>query len=125
MEQQCIVAYMADSIQDILGKIKQFREERDWMQFHDSKSMTMSIAIEAAEVMEHFQWKSKEEIPAYVEKHKSEIADELADIAAYLFELSDNLGIDLLQAMHQKIKKNAEKYPIEKAKGVHTKYTEL
>lgn len=116
---------MADSIQEVIEKIRQFRDERDWMQFHDPKSMAASIAIEAGELLEHFQWKNKEEAEEYVKTHKDDVAEEMADVAAYLFELSDILGIDLLAAMHKKIEKNAAKYPVEKAKGVHTKYDKL
>jgi dCTP diphosphatase len=117
--------HMADSLQDTLKAIRQFRDERDWMQFHDPKSMAASIAIEAAELLEHFQWKSKEEAEQYAKTHKDEIADELADVATYLFELSENCGIDLVQAVQNKLKKNAQKYPIHKSKGVHTKYNQL
>jgi NTP pyrophosphatase (non-canonical NTP hydrolase) len=112
-------------IKEITGKIIQFRDERDWMQFHDPKNMAVSIILEASELLEHFQWKTKEEVEKYVMQNKSEIKDEIADIALYLFELADNLGISLSSAMEEKLKKNAAKYPIEKAKGKHTKYNEL
>ena len=110
------------AIQQLIEKIKKFREERDWMQFHDHKNMAISIVIEASELLEHFQWKSKEEVEKYTSEHKDEIEEEIADIAIYLFELADNLGIDLVRAMEQKLSKNAEKYPADKARGKHTKY---
>lgn len=116
---------MSISLDKLLERIRQFRDERDWMQFHDPKSMAASITIEAAELLEHFQWKNREEAEEYVKQHKEEIAEEIADVAMYLFELSDNLGIDLLDAMSKKLEKNAKKYPVEKAKGVHTKYNKL
>lgn len=112
-------------IKDITKKIIKFRDERDWMQFHDPKNMAVSLMLEASELLEHFQWKTKEEVEKYVADNKSEIKDEIADIALYLFELADNLGIDLIGAMDEKIKKNAVKYPVEKAKGKHTKYNKL
>jgi NTP pyrophosphatase (non-canonical NTP hydrolase) len=112
-------------IQRITEKLKKFRDDRDWMQFHNHKDMALSLALEAAEVLEHFQWKSPEEVEAYGKTHKGQIGEELADVAAYLFELADNLGIDLAKAMEKKIKKNAIKYPINKAKGKHTKYSKL
>ena len=112
-------------IKEIIGKIIQFRDERDWMQFHDPKNMAVSIILEASELLEHFQWKTKEEVEKYVMQNKSEIKDEIADIALYLFELADNLGISLSSAMEGKLKKNATKYPVEKAKGKHTKYNKL
>ncbi len=114
-----------DNIKYIIDKIKKFRDERDWMQFHDPKNMAVSIMIEAAELLEHFQWKTKEEVKKYIKNHKTEVQDEIADIAMYLFELSDNLGIDIIKAMDNKLQKNDQKYPIEKAKGKHTKYNIL
>ncbi len=114
-----------DNIEYILEKIKKFRDDRDWMQFHDPKNMSVSIMIEAAELLEHFQWKTKDEVQEYIKANKEEISDEIADIAMYLFELANNLGIDLVQAMDKKLKKNETKYPIEKAKSKHTKYNKL
>ena len=72
-------------INKITKKIIQFRDERDWMQFHDPKNMAVSIILEASELLEHFQWKTKEEVEKYVMQNKSEIKDEIADIALYLF----------------------------------------
>ena len=112
-------------ISEITGKILRFRDERDWMQFHDPKNMAVSIILEASELLEHFQWKTKEEVEKYVMQNNAEIKDEIADIALYLFELADNLGISLVGAMEEKLKKNEMKYPIEKAKGRHTKYNKL
>jgi len=112
-------------IKEITEKIIQFRDERDWMQFHDPKNMAVSIILEASELLEHFQWKTKEEVEKYVMQNSAEIKDEIADIALYLFELADNLGIRLQSAMEEKLKKNELKYPIEKAKGKHTKYNKL
>lgn len=112
-------------IDKILEKIRIFRDERDWMQFHDAKNMAVSIIIEASELLEHFQWRSGQEVEEYITKNKKELQDEIADIALYLFELADNLGIDLLAAMERKIEKNKKKYPVEKAKGKHTKYNKL
>ncbi len=114
-----------DRIKEITEKIKKFRDERDWMQFHDPKSMAASITIEAAELLEHFQWRKKEDVEEYIKTHKDHIAEEIADVAIYLFELVDNLGLDLIEIMEKKLKKNAEKYPVEKARGRDTKYNEL
>lgn len=112
-------------INEIIEKIKKFRDDRDWMQFHDPKNMAVSIIIEASELLEHFQWKSKEEVEKYVHENKTEVKEEIADIALYLFELADNLGVDLLEAMEQKLVKNDKKYPAAKARGKHTKYNKL
>ena len=112
-------------ISQITEKIERFRDERDWMQFHDPKNMAVSIILEASELLEHFQWKTTEEVEKYARQNHAEIKDEIADIALYLFELADNLGISLIDAMDQKLKKNEMKYPVEKAKGKHTKYDRL
>ena len=112
-------------VKSIIGKIKKFRDDRDWMQFHDPKNMAISIILEASELLEHFQWKTKDEVEKYVSTHRAEVQDEIADIAMYLFETADNLGIDLLSAMEKKLAKNVAKYPVAKAKGNAKKYTEL
>lgn len=112
-------------IQELIEKIKKFRDERNWMQFHNHKDMAISLVLEAAEVLGHFQWKSFEEIEKYVKQDKEDISDELADVAIYLFELADNVGIDLKKAVEKKLEKNAKKYPVEKSKGNAKKYTEL
>ena len=112
-------------IKEVTKKILKFRDERDWMQFHDPKNMAVSIILEASELLEHFQWKTAQEVDEYVKQNKADIKDEIADIALYLFELADNLGIDLISAMEEKLKKNEAKYPVEKAKGRHTKYDKL
>jgi NTP pyrophosphatase (non-canonical NTP hydrolase) len=112
-------------MQDILRKIRAFRDERDWMKFHDPKNLAVSITIEAAELLEHFQWKDEKAVDQHVRDNRDEIAEEIADVAMYLAELADNLGIDLIQAMEAKLEKNAKKYPVAKAKGVATKYDKL
>src|SRR3989338_6945685 len=99
-------------IKQLTEKIKKFRDERDWMQFHNHKDMAISLCLEAAEVLEHFQWKKPEEVDAHAEKCKDEIAEELADVAMYLFELADNLQIDLPKAIEAKLAKNFRKYPV-------------
>jgi dCTP diphosphatase len=112
-------------LKDLTAKIRKFRDERDWLQFHNHKDVALSLVLEAAEVLEHFQWKSPDEVKAHAQANKEEIADELADVAIYLLELADNVGIDLSKAIDAKMKKNALKYPVEKAKGKHTKYNKL
>ena len=112
-------------INALTEKIKKFRDERDWKQFHNHKDMALSLVLEASELLEHFQWKSSEEVQQHGELNKEEIAEELADVAMYLLEISDNLGVDLSDAIKKKLKKNAIKYPVEKARGKHTKYNKL
>ena len=112
-------------VRKLIQEIKKFRDDRDWMQFHDPKNMAISIVIEAAELLENFQWKKKEEVEKYVKEHRDEIEEEIADIAIYLFELADNMGIDITEAVRSKLRRNADKYPISKAKGKHTKYNKF
>ena len=109
----------------IQNSIREFRDDRDWMQFHNPKNLAISIALEAAELLEHFQWKSFDESESHAVSARDEIADEIADVSVYLIELADNLGIDLEQAILRKLEKNSTKYPAEKAKGNAKKYTEL
>ncbi|MEE9523237.1 MAG: nucleotide pyrophosphohydrolase [Thermodesulfovibrionales bacterium] len=116
---------MGSDLTGIIDKIKKFRDDRDWMQFHDPKNMAISITIEATELLEHFQWKSRAEAEEFAVNSRDSVEEEIADIAIYLFELADNLGIDLLDAMNRKIEKNAQKYPVEKAKGNAKKYNQL
>ncbi len=115
---------MAERLDEVREKIRAFRDERDWGQFHNPKDMAMALSIEAGELMEHFLWKGPEELDGRVEERREEIEDEMADIAIYLVELADNLGIDLLGAMERKMAKNAAKYPVEKVRGSSKKYTE-
>jgi dCTP diphosphatase len=116
---------LMSEIKALTEKIKKFRDERDWMKFHNHKDLALSLVLEAAEVLEHFQWKKPKEVEAHAKACKDEIADELADVAMYLFELADNLGIDLSKAIDVKLAKNAKKYPIHKARSNAKKYTEF
>ena len=109
---------MTDS-QEIIKALLQFRNERDWEQFHNPKDLALAINIEAAELLELFLWKKSEE--ADIEK----IKEELADVLAYTFLLAEKYNLDVKEIVLEKIKKNAEKYPIDKAKGIATKYNEL
>ena len=112
-------------IKELTAKMMAFREERDWKQFHNHKDVALSLVLEATEVLEHFQWKSPAEVEQHVREGRAELADELADVAWYLFELAHDLDIDLPSAIMTKMAKNAEKYPVAKCKGRHTKYNKL
>ena len=114
-----------NEIKSIQKKIRKFRDDRDWMQFHNPKNLACSISIEAAELLEHFQWKTFEESAAITAEKREAISHEVADIAVYLIEFADNMGIDLVAAIKEKMALNAAKYPISKAKGTATKYTAL
>ncbi|MBI5183147.1 MAG: nucleotide pyrophosphohydrolase [Nitrospinae bacterium] len=112
-------------MEELLKDIRQFNEERDWGQFHTPKNLAMSLAIEVAEVMEHFQWLTQEEGNNLSIDKKREISEELGDVMIYLVNLADKLNIDLLKAAQMKIEKNRRRYPITKAKGNSNKYLEL
>jgi NTP pyrophosphatase (non-canonical NTP hydrolase) len=106
-------------IEEITQKLIEFRDERDWKQFHNPKDLSLAISIEAAELLELFLWKDAEE--AKVEKVK----EELADVLAYAFLLAEKYQLDVKQIVLDKIAKNAEKYSVDKAKGTAKKYNEL
>lgn len=112
------------NLEEITEKIRHFRDERDWAQFHNPKDLAMALSIEASELMEHFLWKTPAELSARVEEKRAEIEDEIADVAIYLVELADLLGIDLFNAMQRKMEKNALKYPAEMVRGSSKKYSE-
>jgi NTP pyrophosphatase (non-canonical NTP hydrolase) len=103
-------------------KIIEFRDARNWKQFHTPKDLAISLSLEAGELLENFQWKSSEEA---VKTNLENIKDEIADVVIYALLLSHELGIDLEKAVIDKIKKNEQKYPFEKSFGSKKKYTEL
>jgi dCTP diphosphatase len=113
------------SIQELTERIVAFRDARDWKQFHNPKDMALSLVLEAGEVMEHFQWKNEKEMHEYLESHNSEVGEEVADVLYWILLMGHDFGIDVLDALENKLKKNIEKYPIEKAKGKSTKYDRL
>lgn len=115
---------MKKSIEEIQKEIVAFVNERDWKQFHYPKDVAISLSLEASELLECFQWKTTEEIESYLISNKSDIADELADVLYWVLLASHDFGIDIVEAVNQKMLKNAKKYPIEKARGSHKKYTE-
>lgn len=107
-------------------RLNEFRDARDWRQFHNHKDLALSMLLEAAEVLEHFQWKSPEEVVCYGKESKEKIAEEIADVLKYLVQLADNLEIeDIVETALQKLDADGKKYPVEKARGSHTKYTDL
>jgi NTP pyrophosphatase (non-canonical NTP hydrolase) len=112
-------------LKDHAERIRTFCQERDWEQFHNPKDLALSLVLEAAEVLEHFQWKSPDEMAKYVATNKNDIAEELADVYYWVVYLSDRIGVDLAKAFEEKMRQNEAKYPIAKAKGKHTKYNQL
>lgn len=116
---------MADSLADLQRAVGAFVAERDWAQFHTPKNLAMGVAIEAAEVMEHFQWSTGAESAAPDPARKAQIAQEMGDVLIYLVRLAEVLDIDLVAAAADKLAQNRVKYPVEKAKGRATKYLDL
>ena len=115
------------SIRDLTMRIVEFRDKREWKKYHTPKNLAISLVIEVGELLEHFQWKSDEEIFSDVQDPgvKEKVADELADVAIYTFLLANELGVDLEKAILDKLEKNEMKYPVELVKGKYVKYTEL
>ncbi|MBN2183700.1 MAG: nucleotide pyrophosphohydrolase [Candidatus Krumholzibacteriota bacterium] len=105
--------------------IVDFRDKRDWKQFHDSKNLSEAIVIEASELLEVFLWKTKEESQSLDPANLNKAADEIADVYIFLSLLCHELGLDLDEIVRKKLKKNEEKYPVDKARGSAKKYTEL
>jgi dCTP diphosphatase len=112
-------------MQDLTEKLRQFAAERDWEQFHSPKNLSMALAVEVAELMEHFQWLTEEQSRNLDQKTLAKVKEEIGDIHIYLVRLADQLDIDPILAAKEKLQKNAEKYPVEKAKGSAKKSTDL
>ena len=105
--------------QEIFKALLDFRDARDWEQFHNSKDLALAINVEAGELLELFLWKNADEA------NKEKIKEELADIFAFAFLLAKKMNFDIKDIVLEKIKKNGEKYPVEKSKGTAKKYNEL
>ena len=115
------------SFQELQAAVVRFRDERDWAQFHNPKDLALSVAIEAAELMELFQWKDVAEVEAFLAEPagKQRAAEEMADVLILLLSAADAMGVDLHAATLEKVAVNARKYPVDKAKGNARKYDEL
>ncbi|AKR43453.1 nucleotide pyrophosphohydrolase [Methylophilus sp. TWE2] len=115
---------MTDSIDALRARVNAFVEERDWAQFHSPKNLAMAMIVEAAEVVEHFQWMTEADSRQLDEETRQKVGQELADTFVYLLRIAEVCGINLIQAANAKIDLNAQKYPVEKCKGSNAKYTE-
>lgn len=116
---------MSDQLEIIKLKLREFAKERDWDQFHSPKNFSMAMIVECAELVEHFQWLSDEQSKRLPAETLDEVSLEMADIMIYLIRLADKLDVNLLESVERKIELNALKYPVEKAKGLATKYNKL
>ena len=116
---------MNDSIQQLTREICAFRDARDWAQFHNPKEMAVAITAEAGELLQHFVWQNPEQSLARVAERREELASEMADVAILLFEMANDCGINLAESMRQKLARNEQRYPVDKARGSNRKYNEL
>jgi NTP pyrophosphatase (non-canonical NTP hydrolase) len=113
------------SLEELRGALRQFASDRDWDQFHSPKNLAIALSIEAAELLEHFQWTAEGDPGSLSPDRHAKVGEEIADVLLYLVRLADKLNIDLLAVATEKIQVNATKYPVEKARGSSKKYTEL
>jgi dCTP diphosphatase len=122
MSRRRVTESVLDELRDAL---RRFAADRDWDQFHSAKNLAMAVSVEAGELLERFQWLSEPESQSLSSRDRSRVEEEMADVLLYLIRLADKLEVDLAAAAREKMRVNAEKYPIEKARGSSKKYTEL
>lgn len=116
---------MSATIEALTSEIRDFRDARDWLQFHNPKELAVAITAEAGELLQHFVWQDAAQSERRVIERRAEIESEIADVAILLFELADNSGIDLTDAIRAKLARNNERYPVQKSRGSNKKYNEL
>ena len=116
---------MRSDLQSLTQSLRDFAREREWEQFHSPKNLASALTVEAAELLEHFQWLTEEQSRNLPVQKKADVAAEAADVLLYLLQLCDKLQIDLAEAARSKLVVNAEKYPVERALGSSKKYTEI
>ena len=112
-------------LRELADALREFASQRDWQQFHSPKNLAAALAVESSEVLEHFQWLTDEQSRALDADQKRLVAMELADVLNYLVRLADVLQIDLLGSAYEKVQINAQKYPVERARGTSKKYSDL
>ncbi|MHB1003084.1 MAG: nucleotide pyrophosphohydrolase [Thermoleophilia bacterium] len=111
-------------MEDLKRELAKFSSERDWEQFHSPKNLAMALAVEAAEIMEHFQWLTQAESRGLDDDALAEVGEEIGDVMIYLTELAAALGLDPLAAAREKLERNREKYPADLVRGQALKYSE-
>ena len=114
-----------DRLRKLSTELADFVDERDWNQFHNPKNLVMALAVEAGELLEHFQWLSETEAEALSPAKREEVAMEMADVLMFLLRLADRLQVDLIDSAGAKLELNRQKYPVEKSRGRATKYDKL
>ena len=113
------------NLEDLAARLRAFARERDWEQFHAPKNLAMALAVETAELMEHFQWLTEKQSGELPPEARQLVAAELADVLIYTVRLADRLGVELEPAVEAKILVNAARYPVEKSRGSVKKYSQL
>lgn len=116
---------MPDSLADLAQQLQQFNTDRDWQQFHAPKNLASALVVEAAELLEHFQWMTEAQSRDLPQEKRTAVGAEVADVLLYLIQLADALGIDPIAAAQAKLALNAQKYPVDRARGTSRKYDEL
>jgi NTP pyrophosphatase (non-canonical NTP hydrolase) len=116
---------MSDCLHELRDALRAFAAERDWDQFHSPRNLATALAVEAAELLEPFQWMGASEGPELPPATRAAVEEEMADVLLYLVRLADKLDVDLERAARTKMARNAEKYPVEKSRGSSRKYDEL
>ena len=116
---------MSTDLKQLQTELRQFAQDRDWDQFHSPKNLATALSVEAAELLEHFQWLTDEQSRTLPQDRLAKVGEEVADVLLYLLQLTDKLGIDPIEAAKHKLSRNAEKYPVDRAKGSSKKYTDL
>jgi len=116
---------MSTELESIKLRLREFAKERDWDQFHSPKNFSMALIVECAELVEYFQWLTDEQSKRLPEDTLDEVSLEMADIMIYLIRLADKLDVDLFEVVDRKMLLNAKKYPVDKSKGLATKYNKL
>jgi NTP pyrophosphatase (non-canonical NTP hydrolase) len=114
-----------DHLRELTELVLRFRDERDWKQFHTPKDLALSLSLEAAEVLELFQWKNGEELEKHLRENRQRLGEELSDVLYWLLLMAHDNKIDLSAAFRKKMRQNEKKYPAAKSKGSSKKYTEL
>lgn len=116
---------MSDDLLQLRDALREFARQREWDQFHSPKNLASALSVEAAELLEHFQWLTEEQSRSLAPEQRQAVGEELADVLLYLIRLADKLDLDLIAAARAKLEQNAAKYPVDKARGSSRKYTEL
>lgn len=116
---------MTDTLRDLATQLDQFAQERDWQQFHSPKNLASALVVETGELLEHFQWLTEAQSRELAPEKRDAVGAEIADVLLYLIQLANALGIDPVAAAQAKLKLNALKYPVDRARGSSKKYDEL